>query len=358
MFFGDADVYGKLQDEESKCLYKGRLHYAISHNTQDLYDALNTIHCEYYGWDLHYLERDYDPKKKIILYGSGNVGKHSLHILRNSQFKDRVEAFVDSNPNIIGSKVEGLSVISPNELLANHKDDIVIITSEIYLKEIYLALAKRGFPQSNIFVPQMGRLCAACGKQYFDMFEPLENEVFLDVGSYDGGTIIDYVDWRKKYNLGLATCKIIGFEASKEAIKRCRGVAEKLKINHFQLVEKGCYSKKGKMAFQDDYNSFVMACAHITSDGNNVIETDTIDNVLNGNKATFIKMDIEGSELEALKGAEYTLKTYKPRLAISLYHKSEDIFEIPQYILSVVPDYKLYIRHYTSDIWETVLYAE
>ena len=68
-------------------------------------------------------------------------------------------------------------------------------------------------------------------------------------------------------------------------------------------------------------------------------------------------MDIEGSELEALKGAAETIKKWRPKLAISIYHKYEDIIEIPEYILSIVPDYSFYIRHYSSDIWETVLYA-
>ena len=68
-------------------------------------------------------------------------------------------------------------------------------------------------------------------------------------------------------------------------------------------------------------------------------------------------MDIEGTEMEALKGAEYIIKKYKPKLAISIYHKPEDIVEIPKYILNINPDYKLYLRHYSDNAGETVLYA-
>lgn len=88
-----------------------------------------------------------------------------------------------------------------------------------------------------------------------------------------------------------------------------------------------------------------------------VIDVDSIDNVCSGDKVTFIKMDIEGSELEALRGAVNVIKRDKPRLAICIYHKPEDMYEIPFWIKETVPEYKLYIRHHTDGILETVLYA-
>ena len=72
---------------------------------------------------------------------------------------------------------------------------------------------------------------------------------------------------------------------------------------------------------------------------------------------TFIKMDIEGAELEALKGSREIIQRYRPRLAISAYHKKEDLVELPLYIKELVPEYKLYIRHYSNAGVETVLYA-
>ena len=68
-------------------------------------------------------------------------------------------------------------------------------------------------------------------------------------------------------------------------------------------------------------------------------------------------MDIEGAELEALKGARNTILKDKPDLAICVYHKNEDIIEIPRYILELDPEYELYLRHYDLAEYETVLYA-
>jgi hypothetical protein len=74
-------------------------------------------------------------------------------------------------------------------------------------------------------------------------------------------------------------------------------------------------------------------------------------------RVDFIKMDIEGSELCALKGASGTIRKYRPKLAISLYHKPNDIFEIPLFIQKEFPFYEMYIYHYTIHNEETVLYC-
>jgi hypothetical protein len=79
--------------------------------------------------------------------------------------------------------------------------------------------------------------------------------------------------------------------------------------------------------------------------------------VCNEELVTFIKMDIEGSEYNALIGAADTIKKYKPKLAISIYHKPEDIIEILKLLLNMNQDYKFWIRHYSMAWFDTVLYA-
>ena len=83
-----------------------------------------------------------------------------------------------------------------------------------------------------------------------------------------------------------------------------------------------------------------------------------MDEFLQNERVTFIKMDIEGAEYDALKGAEHIIRTQKPRLAISIYHDKNHIVDIPALLLSFREDYRFYIRHYSLLGNETVLYGE
>ncbi len=82
-----------------------------------------------------------------------------------------------------------------------------------------------------------------------------------------------------------------------------------------------------------------------------------MDSAIGNEKVTFIKMDIEGAEYDALCGARKIIASQKPKLAICVYHKAEDIIEIPRLILDINPDYKFALRHYSLFDTETVLYA-
>ncbi len=92
----------------------------------------------------------------------------------------------------------------------------------------------------------------------------------------------------------------------------------------------------------------------------NKIKTLTIDDLVKLKKISkvdFIKMDIEGAEIQALEGAEETIKKFKPKLAISAYHKSDDLVAIPKLIQSIRDDYSFYIDYYTIIADEIVIYA-
>ena len=74
-------------------------------------------------------------------------------------------------------------------------------------------------------------------------------------------------------------------------------------------------------------------------------------------RVDFIKMDIEGAELSALRGAKQTIQRHKPKLAISVYHRLTDFFEVPEFLDSLGCGYRYFLRHYTIHAEETVLFA-
>lgn len=82
-----------------------------------------------------------------------------------------------------------------------------------------------------------------------------------------------------------------------------------------------------------------------------------LDDLAGDEDVTYIKLDVEGAERKALQGAEKIIRKNHPRLAVSIYHKPEDILELPEYILSLHGDYRFYIRHYQMSPCETILYA-
>lgn len=188
--------------------------------------------------------------------------------------------------------------------------------------------------------------------QYFDedIFLPQENETFVDCGAYDGDSLLGFIDFLKKHNVS-SYRKCFAFEPDEENYnKLVKNVSNFPDIKAFKI---GTYCRKASLCFSDgkDTGSSIQSC------GKTTIEVDTIDNIVNGEEVTYIKMDIEGAELDSLKGAKKTILKHRPKLAVCVYHKMDDLLTIANYLLSLHNDYKLYLRNYKMAGVETVLYA-
>jgi FkbM family methyltransferase len=139
-----------------------------------------------------------------------------------------------------------------------------------------------------------------------------------------------------------------------------RLTAEYVATHHEQLAQRvtaipcALYSHEAIEPFTYSDTSFG---SRILPSGGSWIQAVTIDHVLPVFDPTYIIMDIEGAELEALKGAEKTIRASHPDLAICLYHDPHHLWEIPLYLHNLGLDYRLYMRNYTSFTGETVLYA-
>ena len=106
------------------------------------------------------------------------------------------------------------------------------------------------------------------------------------------------------------------------------------------------------------FNAVGSGSGYIDKKGETIIKTEKIDNIIGEDTVTFINMDIEGSEYEALLGACETIRRCHPSLMISVYHKKDDFIKLPLLIKSMCEDYILYFRHYRKrSVNETVCYA-
>jgi FkbM family methyltransferase len=194
-------------------------------------------------------------------------------------------------------------------------------------------------------------------EQYFtdEFVKPHAAHVFLDCGAYAGDTIKKF----DAYTSG-SYRKIVAFEPDADNFIRLQACRDKLsRPERVELINKGVSDFGRVLRFKSSANLDVASEAMITDDGDTMIEVVKIDDaVLNlTDPVTMIKMDVEGYELSALKGARETIVRDKPVLAVCVYHKRQDLFTIPQYIKSLVPEYDLSLRIHSQSLVELVLYA-
>ena len=187
--------------------------------------------------------------------------------------------------------------------------------------------------------------------QYFDedVVKFDEDEVLVDCGAYNGDSALAFIEALGKQ--GVKGCRrIYAFEAD---CKNVEAMEKNLSAyDNIEIVGKGVWDSVTELRFSNSGST-----SSSFSDDGVVIPVTTIDEVCAGQEVTFIKMDIEGSELKALRGAENTIRRCRPKLAVCVYHRKEDLITIPQYIRSLNPDYRFEFRNYSSDSLESVLYA-
>ncbi len=181
-------------------------------------------------------------------------------------------------------------------------------------------------------------------KQYFEDFLMLKKngETFVDIGAYDGYTSEEFIRHCPDYK------SVYLFEPEEKNLSEARDrLSGKRDIS---FIQKGLSSRNQTLKFDVSGSS-----SKISSTGDVTIEVDRLDNLLCG-PVTFIKMDIEGAEADAIEGAVETIKEYHPKLALSVYHKANDFWKIPEHIFSIRDDYKIFLRHYTEGISETIMF--
>lgn len=179
-------------------------------------------------------------------------------------------------------------------------------------------------------------------EQYFEDFLHLKQEVFIDGGAFDGETAELFIDRCADYTA------VHVFEPDPANFKRC---AERLEDRRdLTLHPLGLSDHKGELRFKLGAGS----ASVIDQAGEFTITVGTIDHY--APDATFIKLDLEGWELKALRGAEATILRNKPKIAVGAYHSPDDFLEIFEWITGLELGYRVSLRHYTESWTETVLY--
>ena len=354
------------------------------------------------NWDL-LLSKELDEFKKneICIWGAGNTGKYIFNYLKNENIE--VKCFCDSDFLKYGKNIYRDTICLSKEEIKKYNNELLIIVAIEDSDALVESLKNDGFEKIYNFKKiewmklkakfekfilendiedlkekiyklidicedeQSKKICLQVienwflgynktidytKSQYFvsDIIKKDKNEVFIDVGAFDGDTIKTFLEFYKNefseihafeiddYNYKLLLNSVDNFDYE-----------TKKKIFTYNL---GICDYNGTISYES--NNIATLISSNGAEHTNVV---TLDSQLLGKKITFIKMDIEGFEIKALRGASNLITKNKPKLAICIYHKFEDLWEIPFYIKQLNAEYKIYIRHHSFNLYETVCYA-
>lgn len=173
-----------------------------------------------------------------------------------------------------------------------------------------------------------------------------ENEIYADLGAYTGDTVLQLLEYTKgSYD------KIYAIEPNARNSRKLRENTSAL--DNITVIQAAAGDKDGKITVSKGGGRMIHR-----SDSGIEIDSVRLDTVLDGKPCTYIKYDVEGSESDAINGSYKTITEYAPKLCAAIYHRTQDIFDIPLRIHSLRPDYSLYVRHFPYyPAWDTNVYA-
>ncbi len=177
-------------------------------------------------------------------------------------------------------------------------------------------------------------------EQYFiDEFK--HSERFVDCGGFTGDTISAYY----RYNKG----RIISFEPDPTNLKKLNKIAKNKDVLVYPM---GVFDETKILKFKSCGSG-----GSLCEEGDILVPVTSLDETIYNFRPDYIKMDIEGAEIEAIKGTKNIIKDFSPNLAISIYHKASDLWEIPLLIKELNPNYTFKIRSHSYFWFETILYC-
>jgi FkbM family methyltransferase len=354
----------------------------------------------------HAFDEVAEGRRQIVIFGAGRLGRRVRQGLAGTDLEP--VAFADNNPEIWGQVVDGLPVLSPENAAEKYSRDATFVVaiwhpspSPLMMTVIdqLRALDCRTLPfpqlfwrQGNAFLPYFfwdlpenlllkGRDISAAfelfdddasrqafvaqmqlrlhgnfecigapfqGEQYFPgVFSLSAEECFIDCGSYTGDTIQSFIS-----QTGNCFGKVIAFEADDAVMPALESFVSRLGARA-SLHRAAVGARTGTVFFSGD--GIGGGC--VTGASNATVRCVRLDDVLKNERISFVKMDIEGAELDALEGAQTVIARDRPILAICSYHRPDHLWRIPAYLKTLTPDSASFLRCHCADGLDTVCYA-
>src|SRR5208283_1192620 len=346
----------------------------------------------------------------LVLYGAGNLGRRTLTGLREVGIEP--VAFVDNNPKRWGENCDGIPVLSPEEgakrygiratfvitiwrsgaaeRMQAHIDQLRELgCKSVPFLPLYWKFPNSLLPHYTLDLPHHVHLQSdrvrqgfalmadevsrreylaqlrfrllgdfACfpspvpGDIYFgeELFDLGKEEILVDCGAFDGDTLSLFLDkTRNSFN------SIIAFEPEPANYRK---LAQRVDLMPPEVRRRIALhqSATGESNKTVHMGVGIGPSSHIGK-GDHPVKCATLDSMLHDVAVSFIKMDIEGSELATLAGAQQSIRKHSPILAISAYHRQDDLWNIPLFIHGLNPDYSFYLRPHLLEGWDLVCYA-
>ena len=347
------------------------------------------------------LSRDIEKRfaTGVAIYGAGFVGTWAHRYLES--LGARVNCFIDRDPAKQGSQINGVSVVAPDSkqaagekallIAARHAvqevatamttpDRLSMSVDGYFVVKNYarLAAVRDGFLSDAQSIETFNALLVAMltgstqhcravmvKDMYFCLPEFSGNfdDVFVDAGAFVGDTVERFI-WE---NLGTFR-HIHAFEPGKRQFSAMKQRLERLAGEWafnpaaVSLVNAGLGMERGRMActFENDFplrHGLTAVTDNTETARDSFSDVFSLDDYLNGRRVTLLKADVEGMEMDLLRGARGTILRHRPRLAICVYHYPTDLHEVAEYIRKLVPEYKFTLRQHAPIFGDFVLYA-
>lgn len=344
-------IYHSLYDDLSKVIFLSRLAFDLdsSKGYLDL-AALSGVYSkseilQKYQWISEFSSN----QTPVFLYGAGARAKEWHKFLLDMGVN--IQGFLDKRyPEI--REYCGLPVYPPQfdkeGILFKTPNSYILIATAAFQEEIFHTLCDNGFDSSRI-LPLLNEPSYLLERQYFDFSDKIPaGGAIIDAGSMDCSTSLAF---SRKLKCGYS--KIYAFEPDPSNYHLCLKNVNRWDLKNINVVCAGLGKKNCVLSFSETNNG----SSHVDANGSSKIKVVTLDSIVKDEKVSFIKMDIEGAELDAIIGASATITANKPFCAISVYHKPGDMLVLASALKEMVPDYTFALRHYSLTANETVLYA-